>query len=92
MKLSCLIWNDWNVAHIARRGFSEVDVEVVVTGAVRRPLVERSREGVLAVWGVGRRGEYLLVVLSPRVAGAFYPVTVRRMTDRERRRYRRWLG
>lgn len=91
MVIKELIWDKWNEDHINKKGISSFDVEAVLTGEIKKPLIEKSRQGTLAVWGVNRGGDYLLLILSPREKGSFYPVTARRMETRERRRYQKWL-
>ena len=91
MQITELIWDRWNEDHIARKSISRFDVEAVLSGEVHRPLIEKSRQGTLAVWGVSTGGDYLLVILSPHGKGSYYPVTARRMEDREKRRYQKWL-
>lgn len=91
MQIRELVWDKWNEDHIAKKGISRFDVEAVLTGEVKRPLIEKSRRGTLAVWGVSTGGDCLLIILSLRGKGSYYPVTARRMEDREKRRYQKWL-
>ena len=91
MEIKELLWDDWNEAHIERKGISIQDVYEVCVNEQYTPLIEKSRRGTVAIWGRTSAGEYLLVILSPRGRGSFYPVTAREMQDRERRRYQKWL-
>lgn len=72
--------------HIARHG---VDVDEVREVCESKPLVERTRQGRLAVWGRTDGGRLLLVVLEPGTEGRYQLVTAREMTIRERRHYNR---
>lgn len=91
MQIKELVWDKWNEDHIAKKGISRFDVEAVLTGEVKRPLIEKSRQGTLAVWGISSGGDYLLIILSPRGKGSYYLVTARWMENREKRRYQKWL-
>ena len=91
MRINELLWDSWNKDHIARRGITGFDVEAVLKGSVSRVRIERARDSTLAIWGRSESGKYLLIILSPRDKGSYYPVTARIMEDREKRRYIKWL-
>ena len=84
-----LIWDTWNVAHIARHHVTPEEVEGVFQ---RVPMFSRTYKGRLRVVGPTRRGRMLTVILAPRAVGAYYPVTARPATRKERQRYRQWRG
>ncbi len=79
-----LIWDTWNVAHIARHAVSPEEVEQVCQG---NPVFERGYAGRLRLVGPTRTGRMLGVILAPRGRGVFYPVTARPASRQERRRY-----
>ena len=56
-----LIWNDWNVSHIARHGVLPDEAEEVLR-AVQQPYPEICPKGKFLVWGQTRAGRYLQVV------------------------------
>lgn len=58
----------------------------------RRRHVRRGRAGLYKVFSQTDAGRFLLVVLADIGAGVWKVVTVRPMTDRERRLYRRQMG
>lgn len=91
MQIKELIWDNWNEEHIRRRSITKFDVETVLIGTNEKPLIEKSRRGTLAAWGIAKGGKYLLVILAPREIGSYYPVTARVMKTKERRRYQKWL-
>jgi uncharacterized DUF497 family protein len=80
-----LIWDTWNVAHIARHRVTPEEVEEVCHG---QPITSQTYKGRLLVVGPTRRRRLLTVILAPTVdAGVYYPVTARPADRKERRRY-----
>jgi len=92
MRIDWLIWDDWNVAHIAEHGVTPEEVdEICLRG---RPLVRhagKTRYGLprYHVYGQTEAGRYLFIVLDREVKGIFYVVTARDMNASERRFYRK---
>ena len=91
MRIDELIWDDWNVEHIADHGVEPDEVEDVCFG---RPLVRRAgttRYGLSRYHAFGQTeaGRYLFIVLDREAAGVFYVVSARDMSKRELRQYRR---
>jgi len=82
-----LVWDAWNIEHIARRSISPPDIERLLSNASPRPRFQKSRSGTLAVWGKDESNRYLLVVLARRDGGVYYPVTSRLMTAREKHQF-----
>lgn len=86
-----IIWPDDRINHIARHGVTPDEVEQVCFG---RPWVRRARsEGTNPVYyllGQTKTGRYLFCVVIRFPDGMGYPVTARPMTDKEKRRYRKW--
>ena len=78
-----LIWDPWNVAHIARHEVTPEEAEEVCHG---KPLVQVGKQGRLLVFGPTLSGRMLTVVLDPESAdeGIYYPVTARPSSRRER--------
>ena len=83
-----LVWDDWNISHLARRQITPEDIEWLLSGMQPRPRFDRGRNGTLAVWGKDKRDRYLLLILAERGERAFYPVTARPMTSREKSRFK----
>lgn len=79
------LWDDDNVAHIARHGVDPEDVEDALTG---NPLVFRGPDGRYLAYGKTTTGRLLFVVYAPRRGGRIRVLTARNMTDREKRLYR----
>ncbi len=79
-----LIWEAWNVAHIARHDVDPEEVEEVCHG---EPLARESYGGRLLLVGPSRLGRMLAVVLAPEERGIYYPITARPASRKERRYY-----
>ncbi len=81
-----LVWDPWNVAHIARHGVTPEEVEEVCHG---EPVVQVGKKGRSLVFGPTLSSRMLTVVLDseslPR--GMYYPVTARPCSRREQAIY-----
>lgn len=92
MRITTLIWDDWNEDHILRHGVSSEEVEEVCSAP--RTILRRGRAGTYVVFGRTAEGRELTVFLAPRgpYTGVFYPITARPMNLRERRYFRARKG
>ncbi|MBI3327100.1 MAG: BrnT family toxin, partial [Nitrospinae bacterium] len=85
-----LIWDTWNVAHIARHAVTPEEVEEVCHG---EPVASQTYKGRIRVVGPTRRGRMLTVILAPTdEARIYYPITARPADRKERRNYREQRG
>ena len=84
-----LIWDAWNVGHIARHRVDPEEVEAVCQGD---PLVQRSYRRRLVLIGPTATGRMLAVILAPEGRGVYYPVTARPASLRERGLYQHEKG
>jgi len=85
-----LLWDDWNVAHIARHDVTPEEVEEVCQGD---PLARQSYAGRLIILGRDSAGDILAVVLNPQPEeGVYYVITARAASQKERRYYRQQKG
>lgn len=86
-----LIWDDWNVLHIARHQVLPEEAREVCEGD---PIFRGSYAGRILAIGPTRAGRMLTVALDPEPEGegVFYPVTARPASRKERRRYREAKG
>ena len=81
-----LIWDAWNVAHIARHDVIPEEVEEVCHD---QPITSETYKGRLRVVGLTQSGRILTVILAPTPeAGVYYPITARPADRKERRNYR----
>ncbi|MBI3330420.1 MAG: BrnT family toxin [Nitrospinae bacterium] len=90
LTINRLIWDTWNVAHIARHHVTPEEVEEVCHG---QPVTSRTYKGRLRVVGPTRRRRLLAVILAPtQDEGVYYPVTARPADRKERRIYQHHRG
>ena len=85
MIIKKLVWDEWNINHIARHHVLPEEVEEVNRN---KHLFERGRDGTYQMTGQTDEGRYLTVVLVPRENG-YYPVTARDTDNKERRRLKK---
>ncbi len=81
-----LKWDPWNVAHIAQHGVTPEEVEEICH---RDPVVQVGKGGRLLIFAPTASGRVLTVVLDTESPseGAYYPVTARPASRRERAIY-----
>jgi uncharacterized protein len=93
MRIERFIWPVDRVEHVARHAVTPQEVEETCFGD---PLVQRGKsEGENPVYyclGQTKAGRYLFCVVIRFPDGTGFPVTARPMTDKEKRRYRKWKG
>jgi len=80
-----LIWDAWNVAHIAHHQVTPEEVEEVCHGD---PVVQKGKKGRVLVFGPTGSRRMLTIVLDPEDGpGVYDPVTARPASRRERAIY-----
>jgi uncharacterized protein len=80
-----LIWDAWNVGHIARHRVTPEEVEEVCQGD---PVTSQTYKGRIRVVGPTRSRTMLTVILAPTdEQGIYYPITARPADRKERRHY-----
>lgn len=80
------VWDDENVAHVARHGVSPDEVEEMLVGD---PIVLRGAGDRYLAYGRTEHDRWLFAVYVTRPGGRVRVLTARDMTERERRLYRR---
>lgn len=80
-----LVWDAWNVGHIARHEVTPDEVEEVCRMDVH---TSRTYKGRIRVIGQAKTGRMLTVILAPVRPEVYYPVTARPASRREREMYR----
>jgi len=92
VRIDELLWDDWNVEHIADHGVEPDEVEeacydphhwVERAGTTRYGLVR------YRLYGQTENGCYLFVAIDREYDNVFYVVTAREMASVEKRRFRR---
>ncbi len=92
MRIDELIWDDWNIKHIARHDVSEQEVEQVCEpGQHLARRATKTDYGLTRyrVYGQSYSGRYLFIVLDRVRNHKFYVVTARDMTEREKQAFKR---
>lgn len=84
IKIGGLIWDLWNVKHVARRNVAPAEVEAALRDG-KRKILETYGERLVILGGSGKR--LLAVVLAPKGGQKYYVVTARDMSKKERRFY-----
>jgi hypothetical protein len=84
-----LIWDEWNVAHIARHNVVPQEVEDVCHSD---PLVQQGKKGRVVLVGPTAAGRVLEVVLDPEGRGVYYPVTAFPASRKDRALYQQHKG
>jgi uncharacterized DUF497 family protein len=86
-----LDWDHVNEPHIwEKHHISRAEVEEVCYGDPENLLVEDAYNGRYRVIGPRQDGKLLVVILSPKGAGIYYPVTAKPTKRQELRRYQNW--
>ena len=81
-----LIWDDWNIAHIARHHVTPEEVEQSLGD--QDVLFLKAKQGRLMVFG--RAGTRLMAIVlnEQEISGVYYVITARDMSKKERTFYR----
>jgi hypothetical protein len=80
-----LIWDEWNIKHIARHNIIPDEVEQVCHGD---PFPEKGKKGRVRITGPTISGRMLAIILDPeKEPGIYYPVTARPVSRKELRAY-----
>jgi uncharacterized protein len=90
IKIDRLIWDEWNIEHIARHNVVPEEVEEVCHGDF---LLLEGQKGRLLVIGPTANDRMLTVVLNPQEEeGVYYPVTTRPSRSKEGKLYQEEKG
>lgn len=89
MIITGLIWDNWNVGHIARHAVTPEEVEAVCSS---QAFTSKTYADRVRVIGSTRKGRKLTVILAPKGGDAYYPVTARPASRKERKRYAQLKG
>lgn len=79
-----LLWNEWNVAHVAKHNVVPAEVEEVCRGS---KVANRTYGDRIAVIGPTAIGRLLFIVLVPRGGNTYYPLSARVADKKERALY-----
>jgi uncharacterized DUF497 family protein len=83
--ITFLIWDEGNIAHIARHNVLPAEVEQICHGSY---IALAGKKGRLLVVGLTQKGRMITAALDPEPQeGIYYPVTARPASRKERRLY-----
>lgn len=86
-----LIWDSFNEAHIwERHQLTRADVEEVAYSSAELLKAQQTYGGRFFVTGPKADKRLLVLILAPKGAGKFYPVSARPADKKERLEYRQW--
>lgn len=85
-RIDGLVWDDWNLEHIAKHAVSKDEVEEAITG---ESIFRASYKNRIAVTGPTQVGRMLTIIIgeSPRQAHLYYVFSARPASRAERRDY-----
>ncbi len=81
-----LVWDEWNIDHIARHSIEPEEVEEVCKS---KNLFNKWKKKTYRVIGQTEDGRYITIFLAPRIGQSYYPVTARNSTEKEKKGFRR---
>lgn len=81
LEITELIWNEWNIEHIARHGLTPAEVEEACAGFHIATDTYKER---LLLTGTTQAGQAITIVLDEVEEGRYFPVTARPASRRER--------
>lgn len=81
LEIKELIWNEWNITHIAPHKLTPSDVEAACTGD---HIATDTYSNRILMIGVTQTEEVITVVLDPEGEGRYFPVTARPASRKER--------
>lgn len=83
-----LIWDEWNVAHIAHHNVLPGEVEEVCRTNSQTEIANKER---VRITGLTKKGRIISTFLDPEPEhGVYYPVSARDASKKERRSYKIW--
>jgi len=89
MHVRQLLWDSWNIAHIARHNVTPEEVEQVCRGDYE---TFDTYKGRILVIDPTITGHMLAIILNPKGDDLYYPVTARVADRKERRMYQEAKG
>lgn len=84
-----LVWDEWNIGHIARHGVTPDEVEQVRQGDF---VYWEADKGRIMLVGETKAGRLISAVLSYKGEGRYYPITSHTASRKQRRRYQELKG
>lgn len=85
IKVTSLVWDEFNSRHIRSHGVTIAEVEEASQSKIK---VKKTYEGRFLVFGRTKNNKLLTLVVAPTAKDSYYVVTARSMSRKERRWYR----
>ena len=89
MLIKNLIWDEWNIEHIAKHRVKPEEAEQACQG---KHLANKWKNKTYRIIGRTTSGRYLTIFLASRNKQSYYPVTARDSTLREKRAYKKKIA
>ena len=84
IKVTSLVWDEFNSQHIRLHGVTIVEAEEAVQSKIK---VKKTYEDRLLVFGKTKNNRFLTLAIAPKGDNSYYVVTARNMSRKERRWY-----
>jgi len=83
-----LVWDAWNISHIARHSVLSEEVEEICQTNSQTKVANKGR---VRITGLTKKGRIISAFLDPEQEdGIYYPVSARDASKKERKDYDRW--
>ncbi len=83
-----LVWDEWNVAHIARHKVIPDEVEEICQANSQTEVADKGR---IRITGLTKKGRIISAFLDPEPEdGVYYLVSARDANKKERKSYKVW--
>ena len=89
IRIQKLIWDDWNVEHIARHDVEPEEAEQVCPGSF---IASQTYKGRIRIVGLTASQRMLAIILKPESKGRYYCVTAHDANKGETKRYHELKG
>lgn len=87
-----LLWNEWNVKHIAKHAVIPEEVEEICSNSYSYSS-DDARHGRFIITGITSKGRILAVIIEPtEQEDIYYPVSARDASRKERKAYQERKG
>jgi len=90
MRINSFEWDKVNISHIARHNIKPYEVENAVV--LNKIFFKKAREGRYVAYSVTNSGAYVMIVFILKKGGKARVITVRGMTDKEKKYYKKRKG
>ena len=86
IRITKLLWDEWNITHIARHKVIQQEVELSLTD--KNAIFLKAKQGRIMVLGRAEARLITSVLNEQETSGVYYVITARDMSKKERAFYR----